>query len=367
MPIKKNNPNPRLKPKPAPTLTAAGNKTSTQPVPPKVSDRKPASPPVPADSRNSALTEPHASGQSGGIFSKIRLLFILALVILILRLAIAGLYLNSGSDSKLPKPPKPPTAGASTAQAATAAQVSASPAALPPNALVAGAAMFLNTQAASLPVAQGGAVPAANSIPLPPGEEDLRSPQAPVRPATPTPAQAQPGQSLPPPPANPSAGEAGEISRRSFELTRRETQLNTREQALKEMEANANSRSALAEKSIAELKDLISRNEAILDEQKALRQQQKTEEDALKDARVEHLVLAFKGMKPEQAGQLINSMDDAVAVSILSAMPGSNAGKILAMVQPDKAARLIKSISEQRIDPKTILEQQNAQVQPANQ
>ncbi|MDR1677836.1 MAG: hypothetical protein LBS44_05525, partial [Deltaproteobacteria bacterium] len=70
----------------------------------------------------------------------------------------------------------------------------------------------------------------------------------------------------------------------------------------------------------------------------------------------QHLVTAFKGMKPEQAGVLISSMDDTVAVSILSAMPGSNAGKILAMVNPEKAARLVKSISEQRIDPKALLE-----------
>jgi flagellar motility protein MotE (MotC chaperone) len=130
------------------------------------------------------------------------------------------------------------------------------------------------------------------------------------------------------------------------------------------LEADLNVRLAAAERSKNELKDLVTRNEAILEEQKALTQKQKDEEDALKDARVEHLVLAFKGMKPEQAGQLINSMDDAVAVSILSAMPGSAAGKILAMVQPDKAARLIKSISERRIDPKTIIEEhQKAQAQ----
>jgi flagellar motility protein MotE (MotC chaperone) len=140
-------------------------------------------------------------------------------------------------------------------------------------------------------------------------------------------------------------------------LTRRETQLNAREQAIKELEADLNVRIAAAERSKTELKDLVTRNEAILEEQKALSIKQKNEEDALKDARLEHLVLAFKGMKPDQAGQLINSMDDMVAVSILSSMPGSNAGKILAMVQPEKAARLIKSISERRIDPKTILEE----------
>jgi flagellar motility protein MotE (MotC chaperone) len=43
-------------------------------------------------------------------------------------------------------------------------------------------------------------------------------------------------------------------------------------------------------------------------------------------------------------------------MAILSSMPGSNAGKILAMVNPDKAARLVKGISDQRIDPRVLLE-----------
>jgi flagellar motility protein MotE (MotC chaperone) len=132
--------------------------------------------------------------------------------------------------------------------------------------------------------------------------------------------------------------------------------LNTREEALKALEADVNTKLTASERSKSELNDLIARNQAILNEQKALREQQQKEDEELKDARIQHLVAAFKGMKPEQAGVLVSSMDDTVAVSILSAMPGSNAGKILAQVTPDKAARLIKSISEQRIDPKALLE-----------
>jgi flagellar motility protein MotE (MotC chaperone) len=252
-----------------------------------------------------------------------------------------------------------------TPKAAQAQAASLSPVALPANAITAGAASFLNSQVAALPaLAQSAGAqnsrasnpgPQTPAIPLPPGDENLRRPQTvPAPPPRPT----GPTSPLPPPPnaATPQAAE--EQARRSFELNRRETELSAREQAIKELEADLNARLAAAEKSKAELKDLVSRNEAILEEQKAVQEQRKVEEEALKDARVEHLVLAFKGMKPEQAGQLVNSLDDAVAVSILSAMPGSQAGKILAMVQPEKAARLIKSISESRLDPKTILEQQ---------
>jgi flagellar motility protein MotE (MotC chaperone) len=147
-----------------------------------------------------------------------------------------------------------------------------------------------------------------------------------------------------------------DIARKEFELNRRKSQLDTREEAIKNLEADIDIKMQAMEKSKVELNELIARNQAILEEQKALKEQQQQQEQALKDARIEHLVAAFKGMKPEQAGALIDSMDDAVAVAILSAMPGSNAGKILAMVTPDKAARLVKSISEQRIDPKVLLE-----------
>jgi flagellar motility protein MotE (MotC chaperone) len=150
-------------------------------------------------------------------------------------------------------------------------------------------------------------------------------------------------------------GKSEELARREFEITRRENQLDTREQAIKNLETDINIRIQTAEKAKVDVSELISRNQAILDEQKALLEEQKKQDDALKDARIEHLVAAFKGMKPEQAGPLIDNMDDSVAVAILSAMPGSNAGKILASVTPDKAARLVKSISEQRIDPKVLL------------
>ncbi len=109
------------------------------------------------------------------------------------------------------------------------------------------------------------------------------------------------------------------------------------------------------ETSRSEIQTMTQRNEAILAEQKALREQQQKDDETQRDARIEHLVIAYKGMKAEQAGSLINSMEDDVAVDILSAMPGRNAGLILANVNPEKAARLTKAISEKRIDPNLLL------------
>ena len=77
-------------------------------------------------------------------------------------------------------------------------------------------------------------------------------------------------------------------------------------------------------------------------------QQLVEQQKILKNARIDHLVNAYKAMRPEQAGTLVNNLDDEVAVAILSAMPGRSAGQILANVNPTKAARLTKAISQAR-------------------
>jgi flagellar motility protein MotE (MotC chaperone) len=254
-----------------------------------------------------------------------------------------------------------------SAVSASAAASSASAAMTAPASLAAsGAGMSsLLMGAASLTGSAALAAAAADpAIPLAPGDEDLTRPQrppsaraAPAANGSAAPAAARPANPpLAPNAANQSNAREEELSRREFELNRRAAMLDTREEALRNLQAGLDSKLALSERAKTEMEGLVARNQAILDEQKAVREQQRQEEEQLKDARIEHLVAAFKSMKPEQAGVLISSMDDLVAVSILSAMPGSNAGKILAMVTPDKAARLVKSISEQRIDPKAILQ-----------
>lgn len=322
--------------------------------------------------------------KTGLSFTFLRILLLVALFGLLARLVISGLYLKT-SEGILPIGPAAPSAQAAAAPpavAAAAASASASVGYLTSGSMASGAAILTSATSPLL------AVSADAVIPLPPADEDLRLPQRPPsaqNAGLPAPAplaapgaapgtdsgtapgsvntgtgagQANPG--LPPNVGGQGMDQNGtraeELSRREFELNRREAQLNAREEALKSLEADVNAKLAASERSKGELTTLIARNQAILDEQKAVREQQRKEDEELKDARIQHLVAAFKGMKPEQAGTLISSMDDMVAVSILSAMPGSNAGKILAMVTPDKAARLVKSISEQRIDPKAILE-----------
>ncbi|MFH1091484.1 MAG: hypothetical protein V1742_07930 [Pseudomonadota bacterium] len=120
-------------------------------------------------------------------------------------------------------------------------------------------------------------------------------------------------------------------------LVQRETRLNQREKALEELEKKLNERMVEIEAQRKKLAELVERQQQLVEQQKILR-----------DERIEHLVNAYKAMRPEQAGVLVNNLDDAVAVAILSAMPGRSAGQILANVEPAKAARLTKAISEAR-------------------
>lgn len=227
--------------------------------------------------------------------------------------------------------------------AAPAAAVSATGA----NSMAAGAYMVLGGQA-------GGEASRVETIPLPPGQDDLRAPAAQL------PSSARPqtsGAAVPglPPEPSASAGTSQGVREREQALARREALLATREEALKTLEADLDRRWAAMEAAKTEMESSRRRNEAIVEEMKALRDEQEKEESVLADARLQHLVAAYKGMKPDQAGNLINSMDDDVAVAILSAMPGRPAGLILANVDPEKAARLTKAISERRIDPNLLL------------
>jgi flagellar motility protein MotE (MotC chaperone) len=197
---------------------------------------------------------------------------------------------------------------------------------------------------------------AASSIPLPPDDDYLlqpaaQFPQAPTGPMAETASQQA---------AAPDFESLRRLRDREQEVARREALLSNKAGALGNLEAELDRRRREAEDVKKETETMLQRNEAVLTEQKALAEQQKEEDEAQKDARLQQRVTAYSGMKAEQAGSLINSMDDDVAVAILSAMPGGKAGKVLAMVNPDKAARLTKAISEKRIDPNTLLEDEEA-------
>ncbi|OGP73825.1 MAG: hypothetical protein A2Y80_01610 [Deltaproteobacteria bacterium RBG_13_58_19] len=53
-----------------------------------------------------------------------------------------------------------------------------------------------------------------------------------------------------------------------------------------------------------------------------------------------HLVTTLEAMPPERAGKLLEKMDEEVAVQLLRRIKGKEAGAILGLLPPDKAAKL---------------------------
>ena len=309
----------------------------------------------------------------------------IVLLLLVIKIAAGGWYFFSGSwrvkeefrppsaagavadgasrtMGQLPEPPAPSVparAAAAVDSYLTAAAEAVSPAvaeasapATAGSALSVGARMVLGGQAGGASMPQGNRL---DSIPLPPGGGDLLNPSAELPPPQ-LPAVGGGRDLAPLPPQNAGDVEAlRNLRTREQDLARREAAISTREEALNALDSDLRNRMQAQENSRQEMENMVRRNEAVLAEMKALQERQRAEEELLRDARIQHLVTAYKGMKAEQAGALVNALDDDVAVAILSAMPGRNAGLILAFVDPEKAARLTKAISERRIDPNLLL------------
>jgi flagellar motility protein MotE (MotC chaperone) len=64
------------------------------------------------------------------------------------------------------------------------------------------------------------------------------------------------------------------------------------------------------------------------------------EEKRIKGEQNRHLVATLQAMSPDRAGKLLEQMDEEEAVRLLRRLPGKEAGAILSLLAPDKAARL---------------------------
>jgi len=131
-------------------------------------------------------------------------------------------------------------------------------------------------------------------------------------------------------------------------LENRQKQLKLKEDMLKEKEEGLEALKEKIKEETDRLNELIRKKEAILaKEQEILEEQKKVlaRQVEIEDARINHLVQAYSAMRPENAGKLVDSLEDEVAVRIFSSMSGRTAGKIMAFVDPAKAARLTKQLS----------------------
>ncbi len=111
-------------------------------------------------------------------------------------------------------------------------------------------------------------------------------------------------------------------------LRQRAEALDRQEQALKTLEADLNAR-------LASLKELESSLKGLLDEAKSV-----------KDEKMRHLIDMYTNMKPKQAASVLETLDEGVAVKILSGMKGRQAGEILTFVAAKKAAKLSEDLTK---------------------
>ncbi len=112
---------------------------------------------------------------------------------------------------------------------------------------------------------------------------------------------------------------ASAVKDRMYSLDRRETAIADREAELKTYEAQITKRLAELEDANGELQDKI---------------------QVVKDARNEDitkLAAIYEGMKPDQAGKIINEMDSKFAAGLLSAMNNEQAARVVASMDSEKA------------------------------
>ncbi|WP_028575601.1 MotE family protein [Desulfonatronovibrio hydrogenovorans] len=119
-----------------------------------------------------------------------------------------------------------------------------------------------------------------------------------------------------------------DLSEELRRIRAREEELDRRERNLRMLEQEINEK-------LAELERLETSLEQMLEEA-----------DVLKDQKIKHLVDVYANMRAQQAAQVLETLDENIAVKILAGMRGRQAGDILTHVNAQKAARLSEQLTE---------------------
>ncbi|MCL1915456.1 MAG: hypothetical protein FWG17_01900 [Desulfovibrionaceae bacterium] len=114
-------------------------------------------------------------------------------------------------------------------------------------------------------------------------------------------------------------------------MNRRQEELNRREQELRNLETELNGR-------LEEMQGLEMRLQTML------RDAEETRSEKYK-----HLVDVFANMKARQAAEVLDSLDEKIAVKILAGMRGRQAGEILTYAPSFKAARLSEALTRMQM------------------
>ncbi len=114
-------------------------------------------------------------------------------------------------------------------------------------------------------------------------------------------------------------------------MAQREIEIRKEENRLKELRADIKKR-------LASLTKIEKRLQKIL-----------KKVDSTNGKSMNHLVRAYSAMGPDEAAQLMNTMDINLAVRILRDMQVKKAGSILAVVEPRRAARISEKLARAKI------------------
>jgi flagellar motility protein MotE (MotC chaperone) len=134
--------------------------------------------------------------------------------------------------------------------------------------------------------------------------------------------------------ANPTSDEQedlGDVLPKWSELKEKQQALNRREEELRRLEKTLDAK-------LREVKELQENIRKMLDEA-----------NVLKDKKIKHLIDVYSNMKAKQAALVLESLEEDIAVKILSGMRGRKAGEILSYVTPKKAALLSERLTDLRI------------------
>ncbi len=113
------------------------------------------------------------------------------------------------------------------------------------------------------------------------------------------------------------------------DLEAREKKLQEKEELIKERE-----------KEIAAQESAVKEELSKLDGKKAEIQNGRQKEMAAREEQVNKLMETFEGMSPKAAAQVLNGVEDELAVMALGRLTSLKAGKILGNLKPEKSARL---------------------------
>ncbi|MBG0778185.1 MAG: hypothetical protein H0S85_17305 [Desulfovibrionaceae bacterium] len=128
-----------------------------------------------------------------------------------------------------------------------------------------------------------------------------------------------------------ATADARDISLERDALMRKQEELNRQEQSLKSLQQDIDAK-------LAKLQELQANIERML-----------KQADELKDKKLKHLVDVYSNMKAKQAAQVLETLDEKIAVKILAGMRGRQAGEILTFVTPGKAARLSEALTRMQV------------------